>query len=450
MSETPMTTSTVDSDVLSNHDPKQYRRVLVSSFLGSTVEFYDFLLYGTAASLVFGELFFSDLSDSASLAASFATFAAGYVARPLGGVIFGHVGDRLGRKRTLVMTMLIMGIASTCIGLLPTYAQIGVTAPMLLLLVRLLQGIAVGGEWGGAALIALEHAPQQQRGLAASMANMGGPAGSMLAGLAFAAVTLLPDDQLMSWGWRVPFLFSGVLVAVALWVRLRVSESPLFIEAQRLAEKKEKRQAPLTVVFTRYRKQLVLAVLGSLAAVMYSIFLASFGISVAKDGGLSSTNVLLVKSAAALVHVFAIAYFAKLSDRVGRRPVLLLGCALSAVGMVPLMALLHSGNTWLVLAGFLLGMPLIQGCLYGPTAAFITERFSTDARYTGSGISYQLASTIAGFGPLVATSLWAAGQNAFGDGVGQFGYVFVMLLIGTAISGVVAAFARETRDARLS
>ena len=209
-------------------DPQQMRRVLFSSFLGSAVEFYDFLLYGTAAALVFGQLFFSDLTPVVATIASFATLAVGYIVRPLGGVIFGHFGDRIGRKSMLVLTMSIMGAASFAIGLLPTYQTIGILAPILLIVLRLIQGFAVGGEWGGAALMALEHSDEHKRGFSASFANMGAPAGAVLSTVVLAIVTLLPGDAFLSWGWRIPFLLSAVLVGIGLYVRLKVTESPLF------------------------------------------------------------------------------------------------------------------------------------------------------------------------------------------------------------------------------
>ena len=204
------------------------RRVLFSSFLGSAVEFYDFLLYGTAAALVFGQLFFSDLTPVVATIASFGTLAVGYIVRPLGGVIFGHFGDRIGRKSMLVLTMTLMGAASFAIGLLPTYDTIGVLAPILLILLRLIQGFAVGGEWGGAALMALEHSDENKRGFSASFANMGAPAGAVLSTVVLAIVTLLPGDAFLSWGWRIPFLLTAVLVGIGLYVRLKVTESPLF------------------------------------------------------------------------------------------------------------------------------------------------------------------------------------------------------------------------------
>lgn len=429
-------------------DPKEYRRILMSSFIGSTVEFYDFLLYGTAAALVFGPLFFSDLSPAMALLASFATFSVGYIARPVGGLIFGHLGDRVGRKSSLVITMLMMGTSSTLIGLLPTHAQIGPWAAVMLLLLRIIQGLAVGGEWGGAALMALEHAPQKRRGLAASVANMGGPAGAMLATLAFAAFAALPEEQFMSWGWRVPFLLSAVLVMVALFIRLRISESPLFVAAQaKAAEAQSKLRAPVMVILTKYRAQVVIAALGGLAALIYSNFMATFAISIAREMGTDSTAVLLCKATAAFIHIFTIAYFARLSDRLGRKKVMLAGCGLSLVLAYPMLMLLSSGNTWLVLLAFVIGNPLINGSMYGPLAAYIAERFTTSSRYTGAGLTYQISTVLASFSPIISSAVWAFGQDQFGGGTWtQYSYVGLYLIGGTLISLIAIALSKDTLD----
>ncbi|WP_052059953.1 MFS transporter [Rhodococcoides fascians] len=431
--------------------PKEYRRILMSSFIGSTVEFYDFLLYGTAAALVFGPLFFSDLSPSMALLASFATFTVGYVARPIGGILFGHLGDRIGRKSSLVITMAMMGIASTAIGLVPTHAQIGSWAAVILLILRIVQGLAVGGEWGGAALMALEHAPQKQRGFAASVANMGGPAGAMLATLVFAGFALLPEEQFMSWGWRVPFLLSAVLVLVALFIRLRISESPLFLAAQAKANAtKAKTQAPVMVILTKYRAQVAIAALGGVAAFVYSSFMATFAISIAREMGTGSTAVLLCKAGAAFVHIFTIAYFARLSDRIGRRKVMLAGCALSLVLAFPLIWLLSSGVTALVLLAFLIGNPLIQGSMYGPLAAYIAERFSTSSRYTGAGLTYQISTVLASFTPIISSAVWVLGQDHLSsEGAAQYSFVAGYLIVATLISLVAIAMSRDTLNRNL-
>jgi len=434
---------------ISTDREREYRRVLASSFLGSAIEYYDFLLYGTAASLVFGPLFFSNQGPAVALAASFATFAVGYLARPLGGIIFGHLGDRIGRKATLVTTMLMMGVASCLIGFLPTTAQIGALAPMLLVLLRIVQGLAVGGEWGGAALMALEHSPKKKRGFSASFANMGGPAGALLATLVFAAFSALPEEQFLSWGWRIPFVLSAALVVVGLFIRLKVSESPLFLEAQKRAEEKKatKQELAIVTVFKKFRKPLLLASTAAVAALAFQTFMATFAISMATNTGVGATAVLLCKAAAALVHIFTIGYFAHLSDRVGRKRVLITGGIVSIVMAYPLLMLLGSGSVVLVLVGFLLGNSILQASMYGPLAAYISEMFGTSARYTGAGLAYQLGATVGGFTPFIAAALWELGQQRVAtSGWEQYAPVGIYLIAACVITIVAVMFGKETKD----
>jgi metabolite-proton symporter len=409
------------------------RRVVLSSYLGSVIEFYDFLLYGLAASLVFGHVFFSNLSPAVGLVASFGTLAAGYIARPLGGVVFGHFGDKLGRKSMLVMTMTIMGVASTLIGLLPTYDQIGELAPILLILLRVIQGIAVGGEWGGAALMSLEHSPAKSRGMMASFTNAGGPSGALLGTLVMTAFATLPQEQFLSWGWRVPFLLSSVLVVVGLVVRLKVAESPVFQEVKH--DKAEKK--PIIEVLTNHHKEVLLAVSSCSGAFLIQGLLATFAISLAVTSGASRPAVLLAHGTASFLHIFTIPAFAALSDRVGRRPVMIAGAIAGAVMAVPIFELLRSGSTALVLLAFIIGNPLIQACMYGPMAAFVTEMFGAKMRYTGASLGYQLSTTLgAGVGPLVASSLLV-----FGGG----NPIYVAALV-VAVCLVSAASIYRTRE----
>lgn len=427
---------------------KGYRRVLVSSFLGSAIEYYDFLLYGTAASLVFGPLFFQGQGQAVALLLSFATFAVGYIARPLGGILFGALGDRLGRKSSLFTTMLMMGIGSCAIGLLPTASQVGAIAPILLVLVRIFQGLAVGGEWGGAALMGLEHAPQRKRGFGASAANMGGPAGGALAALVYSAFSALPHDAFMSWGWRVPFLFSAVLVAVGLFVRLKVAESPVFEAAKKRAGK---RKAPpaIWIVIRDYHRQLLRASTAVVGALVFQTFFATFAISMVSQSGTSSTAAVLCKGFGSLVNVVAIAFFAYLSDRVGRKRVLISGSFACMVVAFPILALLGSGSLSLVLTGYAIGN-IAQAAIYGPVAAYVSELFDTRARYTGAGVSYQLGAIIGGFTPLIATSLWEFGRTHITDtGWAQYSPVALFLIAGCFVTAVSVGLGKETSKRRL-
>jgi MFS family permease len=387
-------------------DRRHMRRVLLSSYLGSTVEFYDFLLYGIAASLVFNQLFFGNLDPLVGTIASFGTLATGYLARPVGGIIFGHFGDRLGRKSMLVITMSVMGIASALVGVLPTYDQIGSLAPLLLVTLRVLQGIAVGGEWGGAALMALEHADPRHRGFAASVANMGGPSGAVLATVVLTLFSLLPEDQFLSWGWRVPFLLSVALVAVGLFVRIKVSESPLFEEAR---TRPASTRPPLVDVLQRQWRQVGLSCFGGSSAFVVQSLLATFALSLAMQAGHGRTTVLVIHGLSSALHIFTIPAFAVLSDRIGRRPVMMGGALATAVLIYPVLLMIGSGSTWLLLAGFVLGNPILQASMYGPLAAYISEMFGTTSRYTGASLGYQIASTLgAGFAPIIGASLLGA------------------------------------------
>ncbi|WP_219414426.1 MFS transporter [Pseudonocardia nigra] len=268
---------------------RHMRRILASSFMGSAIEYYDFLLYATAAAVVFGEVFFNSLSPALASFASLGTLAAGYVARPLGAAIFGHFGDRIGRKGVLVASMLMMGAATTAMGLLPSTAQIGAIAPVLLIVLRVLQGIAVGGEWGGAMLIAIKHAPGGRRGFAASFANLGAPAGAILATVAVSLTTLLPDEQFFSWGWRLPFLLSILLVALGLIIRLKIAESPLF---QRFEAEAEQRRTPIVTVFSKYPKNLVLGVLTGISQFTIAGIATVWAVNFAVVNGADKTGVL--------------------------------------------------------------------------------------------------------------------------------------------------------------
>jgi MHS family shikimate/dehydroshikimate transporter-like MFS transporter len=421
-------------------DPQQMRRVLFSSFLGSAVEFYDFLLYGTAAALVFGQLCFSDLTPVVATIASFGTLAVGYIVRPLGGVIFGHFGDRIGRKSMLVLTMSIMGAASFAIGLLPTYATIGVLAPILLIILRLIQGFAVGGEWGGAALMALEHSDEKHRGFSASFANMGAPAGAVLSTIVLAIVTLLPGDAFLSWGWRIPFLLSAVLVGIGLYVRLKVTESPLFEQEVITAVPDQKKRLPIVDVLRNNPTSVLLGIGAGLGAFALQALMATFALTVGVQGGLTRSTVLWLFAAGSFLQIFALPSYAALSDRFGRRPVMIAGCVAAIIAVYPILLLIASGSVIGVLLGFVIAMPLVQAAMYGPLAAFTTEIFATGNRYTGASLGYQLSSTLGGgFAPLIAATL-VAGTTA-GNGLLR---VAVFAAAAALISAVTIAIAKES------
>ncbi|MFF7653062.1 MFS transporter [Streptomyces sp. NPDC007983] len=395
-------------------DDRQLRRVALSGLLGTAVEFYDFLVYGTVAALVFGELFFPRADPAVGTIAAFGTFAAGYLARPLGGIVFGHFGDRLGRKSMLLLTMLLMGTCSFLIGLLPTYDAIGVWAPVLLVALRVVQGLAIGGEWGGAMLMVVEHAERtggarRRRGLWSSFTQLGAPLGSMLSAGVVTIVSTLPDDEFRAWGWRVPFLLSVALLAVGLFVRLRVVESPLFTEARTHEPGEPARDRPPLAEVLRRPGPLLRAGCVGIGAFTAQALLTSFMISYAVDHGYTRPQVLTAVTVASCVALAALPAASALSDRVGRRPVVLAGAVASAALAFPVLALVDSGSPGLLILALALGHGLAQSTMYGPLGALLSEMFGTRVRYTGASLGYQLATLVgAGFSPMIASSLLAA------------------------------------------
>lgn len=381
------------------------RAVAVSSFLGNTIEFYDFLLYSSAAALIFGPLFFSELSPALGTLASFGTLATGYVARPLGGVVFGHLGDRIGRKSTLIATMVLMGLSSGVIGLLPTHAQVGALAPVLLVLLRLVQGFAVGGEWGGATLMAAEHAPDGTRGRYTGIAQMGLPLGGLLSTLVFVAVAQLPEAQLFSWGWRLPFLGSFVLLGVGLYLRLQISESPLF---ERIAARRGEGAVPLAEAFRRHWPNLLRGVALCFPAVMVTSLFGSFAVSYAASNGWARPTVLAALSTAWAVSVVCTGLYARLSDRLGRRPVFLAGAVGLAVSIYPTFLVIDHHVTWALFLVLPLVLSVTTCGMSATFGALLSEMFRTETRYTSISISYQVGSVLAGFTPVVAGALVAA------------------------------------------
>ncbi len=391
--------------------PTPVSRVVLASFIGTTIEWYDFFLYGTAAALVFNRLFFPQFDARTGTMAAFATYAVGFFARPIGGVVFGHFGDRLGRKSMLVTTLMLMGLATFLIGVLPTYDQVGVAAPALLVLLRFVQGFGVGGEWGGAVLMAVEHGHRGRRGLYASFVQAGVPAGLLLATGVFNLFSLLPDAAFLAWGWRVPFLLGILLLAVGLFIRLQVLESPLF---DRLHQSGRKAALPIVDVLRRYPRNVLLAMGARFAEngcfYIFTVFVLTYATEELSVSRATVLNAVLLASA---VQLFVIPAFGVLSDRVGRRPVYLAGaCGLAAFAF-PFFRLVDTAAAPLISAAIVVGL-LVHAAMYAPQAAFFSELFGTEVRYSGASFGYQLASPLAGgVAPLIAAALleWSGGRS---------------------------------------
>ncbi|MGV0794445.1 MFS transporter [Mycolicibacterium sp. XJ1819] len=409
----------------------------MGSFIGTTVEFYDFLIYGTAAALVFPKLFFPNVSPASGLLLSFATFGVGFVARPLGGVVFGHFGDRVGRKRMLVYSLLLMGGATVLMGLLPTYTQIGLAAPILLTVLRLVQGFAVGGEWGGATLMAVEHASAERKGLYGAFPQMGAPAGTATATLAFYLVSLLPDEQFLAWGWRIPFLASAVLIVIGVVIRLSLTESPDF---DALRQRARVARLPIADAFRKHWKQIVLVAGAYLSQGVFAYicvaYLVSYGTTVA---GIDRTQALLGVFVAAVVAVMTYPLFGALSDRYGRRRVFVSGVVLMGLSITPAFAMINTGNPALFLAALLLVFGFAMAPAAGVTGSLFAMAFDADVRYSGVSIGYTLSQVLgSAFAPTIAAALYAATQSSDS--------IVVYLVAVSAVSAVAACFLPSRRE----
>jgi metabolite-proton symporter len=411
------------------------RRVIVAGLVGTSLEWYDFFLYGTASALVFNRLFFPNFDPVVGTLLAFATYAVGFVARPLGGIVFGHFGDRVGRKRVLVATLLIMGVSTFLIGALPSYAAIGVLAPILLVALRFVQGIGLGGEWGGAVLMSLEHGAPERRGLNASWPQIGVPVGNLLAAGVLGVLNLVLSEQdFLAWGWRVAFFLSGLLVLVGLWVRTTVTESPLFAEVEAAGAKAK---MPLVEVVRRHPRGLLVAMgarIGTdVAFYTFTLYILTY---LTTDLGLPRSiglNAVLIGSACQLVLV---TWFGALSDRFGRRPVYAAGAVGAGVWAFAFFPLLATGSPTVIVLATVVAL-VTHAAMYGPQAAFIAELFSTELRYSGASMGYQIAGIFGGgIAPLVSIAL----VSAFGTAYAVSFYVLAMIVI----TLVALAFAPET------
>jgi len=399
----------------SNNSHTNMRKVAFTALAGTSIEWYDFFLYGAAAALVFPTVFFGEMSSSSALILSLLTFAAGFIARPIGGIIFGHFGDRVGRKKTLVIALILMGVSSTLIGLLPTYAMIGVGAPILLTILRFAQGLAIGGQWGGAMLLVTESAPSNQRGFYGAYAQAGAPVGVILANLAFIITSaLVSDEAFLAWGWRIPFLASAILIAISMYIQLNLEDTKAFkeLEAAREVNEAEKTQniiqkSPIIEAIKKYPKRIMLAA-GAFLSVQVTFyiliaFMLAYGVSSTDMTRGDILSAILIASAIQVPVQFV---FASYSDRNGRKGIFMLGAVLTAMWAFAIFPLIDTGNFWLAVLAISGGL-IFLAMMYGPQAAFFTELFSTEVRYSGATLGYQFGAIAGGaFAPSIAAFLW--------------------------------------------
>lgn len=404
---------------------KEVRRVVFASLVGATIEWYDFFLYGVVAGIVFNHLYFPTSDPVVSTVLAYATFAVGFVARPLGGVVFGHFGDRIGRKQMLVLTILIMGVATVLIGLLPTYEQIGIAAPLLLLVLRIAQGIGIGGEWGGAVLMAYEFAPENKRGFYASIPQIGLALGLCLSSGVVALLSLMPNEAFMAWGWRIAFVGSIVLIIVGLYIRLKVAETPDFAAVK---NEQEELKIPFVEMIRKYPRNILLG-MGAryIDGVFFNVFAVFSILYLSKYVNIDRTTALVLVCLSAIVMVAAIPMFGKLSDYWGRPKTYAIGSLLLALVTFPAFMLMDSGNLLWVALALIVPFGIIYPMCYGPEAALFSDLFDVKVRYTGISFVYQFSGIFAsGITPIIATYL-----IDFGDGTPWLlaGYVVFAALV---------------------
>jgi MFS transporter, MHS family, shikimate and dehydroshikimate transport protein len=412
------------------------RRVGLAGFVGTTMEWYDYFLYGAATALIFNQLYFPTVDPLIGTLAAFSAFAVGFVARPLGGIVFGHFGDKFGRKQNLIITLAIMGLATAAIGLLPTFETIGIWAPVLLVVLRILQGFAVGGEWGGAVLMTVEHAPDHKRGFYSSWVQMGVPAGIVLAnGVFLLFETSLSEEAFLAWGWRVPFLLSIILVVVGLYVRLRIEESPAFTQ---IHEHHAETQRPVMDVIRNQPRNVLISLGARLGDnVIFTIFEVFTLTYITQQVGLSESVALAGVLIGAGIELFTIPLFGALTDRIGRRPVFMGGLVFCVIYIFPFFWLLNTAQPLLVVLSLVVALAIGHSAMYAPEASFFAELFDTRTRYSGASIGYQVAPIVGGgIAPAICTALLAWSGSY---------WPIALYMIAMGLIGVVSVyFAPET------
>lgn len=383
---------------------KERRKILTASLVGSSIEWFDYFLYGTVSALVFNQLFFVTEDPTIGLLLAYASFALAFFIRPLGGVIFSHIGDRIGRKKTLVLTLSLMGAATFAMGLLPTYAAIGVAAPIILITLRLIQGLGLGGEWGGALLLAVEYAPKEQRGFFGSVPQMGVTIGLVLGTFALSVMTLLPEGSFMTWGWRVPFLLSGLLVVFGLWIRKGIDETPSF---KKIQESGEIPKLPIADTFRYHWKEVLIAVGGKVVETapfyIFGTFIVSYATNNLKFSQTVTLNAVMV---ATIITTILIPIMGKLSDKIGRKPLYICGTILMVLYAFPYFWMLHQGSVFFLYLATIIGIGVIWAPITAVLGTMFSEIFSAQVRYTGVSLGYQIGAAVAGgTAPLIATAL---------------------------------------------
>ncbi|USK38959.1 MHS family MFS transporter [Cytobacillus firmus] len=416
-------------------EKKLEKKVLIASLIGSSIEWFDYFLYGTVAALVFNQMFFHSEDPAVGLMLAYASFALAFFIRPLGGVIFSHIGDKIGRKKTLVLTLSLMGGATVLMGFLPTYDNIGAAAPILLILLRLIQGIGLGGEWGGALLLAVEYAPKNRRGFFGSIPQMGVTIGMLLGTLALSIMTLLPEEAFLSWGWRVPFILSALLVFFGLWIRKGIDETPSFKKAQ---EKGEIANIPFVETMRSHWKEVLIAVGAKVVETAPFYIFGTFIVSYATTQlGFSRTVTLNAVTIATVITTILIPIMGKLSDKIGRKKLYVGGTVLMMLYAFPYFWLLHQGSAVLLVVATILGLGIIWAPITAVLGTMFSEIFKSNVRYTGITLGYQIGAALAGgTAPLVATALLNAYDNSYVP-------VALYIMLAAAISLIAISSVRD-------